>query len=181
MVQTWNLFILLRASHDQCKKGTILWAKLKKNAYVDRPKGFPRISGILTIQYFPFLFEREIWHFNFNLTMFAYVCRCLSFSTVNSSTYLILKILSDIIIFFFHLNYVSRYQFSSILFPWAFHMISSYSQGSNGLLFSLRHYFDITCVRDIYRRVISGFLSFARAPERFNHWLSLARSHLIIW
>lgn len=60
-------------------------------------------------------------------------------------------------------------------------MISSYSQGSNGLLFSLRHYFDITCVKDIYRRVISGFLSFARVPERFNHWLSLARSHLIIW
>ena len=113
--------------------------------------------------------------------MFAYVCRFLSFSYVNSSTYLILKILSDIIIFFFHLNYVSRYQFSSILFPWAFHMISSYSQGSNGLLFSLRHYFDITCVKDIYRRVISGFLSFARVPERFNHWLSLARSHLIIW
>lgn len=100
MVQTWNLFILLRASHDQCKKGTILWAKLKKNAYVDRPKGFPRISGILTIQWIPFLFEREIWHFNFNLTMFAYVCRFLSFSYVNSSTYLILKILSDITIFF---------------------------------------------------------------------------------
>lgn len=60
-------------------------------------------------------------------------------------------------------------------------MISSYSQGSNGLLFSLRHYFDITCVKDIYRRVISGFLSFARVPERFNHWLSLARSQLIIW
>ena len=78
--------------------------------------------------------------------------------------------------FFFHLNYVSRYQFSSILFPWVFHMISSYSQGSNGLLFSLRHYFDITCVKDIYRRVISGFLSFSRVPERFNHWLSSKKS-----
>ena len=106
------------------------------------------------VYHFQLLIHRPIWFWKFCQTLFF---------------------------FFFHLNYASRYQFSSIIFPWVFHMISSYSQGSNDLLFSLRHYFDITCVRDIYRRVISGFLSFARAPERFNHWLSLARSHLIIW